>query len=116
LVAASEERSSSGADFMVNGDVRLAEVAMALRGVSSRLGRSINPSADLRQVLDRDLHDQALEELSATAHNTVLQLANIVIACSGYRIVGLGTITQLSRPGRSQGGRLRSVVVAALRH
>lgn len=43
-VAASEERASSDIDLMIIGDVRLAEVAAALRGIESRLGRAINPS------------------------------------------------------------------------
>ncbi len=50
---------------------------------------------DLRDVVERDLQDAALEALSAdrrfaTAYNAVLQLAKIVIACSGYRVVGPG--------------------------
>jgi DNA-binding transcriptional ArsR family regulator len=43
-VAASEERSTSDVDLMVVGDVRLADITAALRGVSARLGRSVNPS------------------------------------------------------------------------
>jgi uncharacterized protein (UPF0332 family) len=50
---------------------------------------------DLRDVVERDLQDAALEALSAdrrfaTAYNAALQLAKIVIACSGYRVVGAG--------------------------
>ena len=50
---------------------------------------------DLRDVVERDLQDAGLEALSAdrrfaTAYNAVLQLAKIVIACSGYRVVGSG--------------------------
>lgn len=45
----------------------------------------------LRAVIDRDLKDAALEELSedrrfATAYNAVLQMAKMVIACAGYRV------------------------------
>ena len=45
---------------------------------------------DLRAVVDRDLADAALAELSAdrrfaTAYNAVLQLAKMAIACAGYR-------------------------------
>jgi hypothetical protein len=50
---------------------------------------------DLRHVVDRDLQDASLQGLSAdrrfaTAYNAVLQLAKMVIACSGYRVAGLG--------------------------
>lgn len=50
---------------------------------------------DLRDVVERDLQDAALEALSAdrrfaTAYNAVLQLAKMVIACAGYRVVGQG--------------------------
>lgn len=49
---------------------------------------------DLRAVVARDLADANIEALSddrrfATAYNAVLQLAKIVIACAGYRVVGL---------------------------
>ena len=50
---------------------------------------------DLRDVVERDLQDAAVEALSAdrrfaTAYNAVLQLAKMVIACAGYRVSGLG--------------------------
>src|SRR5579872_967413 len=50
---------------------------------------------DLGDVVERDLQDAAVEALSAyrrfaTAYNAALQLAKIVIACSGYRVVGAG--------------------------
>jgi len=50
---------------------------------------------DLRAVVERDLKDASIEELSAdrrfaTAYNAVLQLTTMVIACAGYRVVGLG--------------------------
>lgn len=50
---------------------------------------------DLRAVIARDLQDAAVAGLSAdrrfaTAYNAVLQLTKIVIACAGYRVVGLG--------------------------
>ena len=50
---------------------------------------------DLRGVVERDLKDAKIPELSAdrryaTAYNAILQLTKMVIACSGYRVVGLG--------------------------
>src|SRR5438477_12856565 len=50
---------------------------------------------DLRDVVDRDLKDARILELSAdrrfaTAYNAILQLTKIAIACEGYRVVGLG--------------------------
>lgn len=50
---------------------------------------------NLRAVVERDLKDAKLGALSddrrfATAYNAVLQLTKIVIACEGYRVVGLG--------------------------
>lgn len=50
---------------------------------------------DLRDVVERDLQDAAVEGLStdrqfATAYNAVLQLSKMVIACAGYRVVGPG--------------------------
>jgi hypothetical protein len=50
---------------------------------------------DLRDVVERDMQDAGVEALSAdrrfaTAYNAVLQLAKMVIACSGYRVVGPG--------------------------
>ena len=49
----------------------------------------------MREVVARDLTDARIEALSddrrfATAYNAVLQLTKIVIACEGYRVVGLG--------------------------
>lgn len=46
---------------------------------------------DLRAIVDRDLKDAAVAGLSedrrfATAYNAALQLATMVIACSGYRV------------------------------
>jgi uncharacterized protein (UPF0332 family) len=54
---------------------------------------SLQELGDLRDVVERDLQDAALEALSAdrrfaTAYNAVLQIAKMVIACSGYRVVG----------------------------
>jgi len=48
---------------------------------------------DLRAVVQRDLKDAKLDQLSAdrrfaTAYNAVLQLAKMVIACEGYRVTG----------------------------
>lgn len=50
---------------------------------------------DLGEVVARDLKDARIADLSAdrrfaTAYNAVLQLATMVIACSGYRIGGFG--------------------------
>src|SRR5213593_855818 len=49
---------------------------------------------DLRAVVERDLKDAKLDQLSAdrrfaTAYNAVLQ-TKMVIACEGYRVTGLG--------------------------
>ncbi len=46
-------------------------------------------------MVERDLKDAKLDELSAdrrfaTAYNAVLQLAKMVIACAGYRVIGAG--------------------------
>jgi hypothetical protein len=51
--------------------------------------------SDLRDVIDRDLKDAHVDIISAdrrfaTAYNAVLQLAKMVIACSGYRVAGPG--------------------------
>lgn len=48
---------------------------------------------DLRAVVERDLSDAALPQLSedrsfATAYNAALQLAKMAIACAGYRVTG----------------------------
>ena len=45
---------------------------------------------DLRGIVERDLKDAKIPELSAdrryaTAYNAILQLTKMVIACSGYR-------------------------------
>lgn len=50
---------------------------------------------DLLAVVDRDLRDADIEQLSAdrrfmTAYNAVLQLATIVLRASGYRTRGVG--------------------------
>ena len=49
----------------------------------------------MRSIVDRDLNDAALADLSADrrfaiAYNAVLQLATMAISCSGYRITGSG--------------------------
>jgi len=49
----------------------------------------------LRAVVARDLKDAALPNLSvdrrfAIAYNAVLQLATMAIACTGYRVRGVG--------------------------
>ena len=56
---------------------------------------SLREIEDLRAVVERDLMDAAVPEISAdrrfaTAYNGVLQLSKIAIACSGYRVSGLG--------------------------
>ncbi len=50
---------------------------------------------DLRAIVERDLKDAQIADLSpdrrfATAYNAVLQLARTAVACAGYRVVGLG--------------------------
>src|SRR5438094_4348453 len=50
---------------------------------------------DLRAVVERDLKDAKLNQLSAdrrfaTAYNAVLQLTKMVLACEGYRVTGTG--------------------------
>ncbi len=49
----------------------------------------------LLSVVDRDLADAIIPQLSndrkfAVSYNAVLQLSKSVIACAGYRVVGLG--------------------------
>ena len=56
---------------------------------------SLRELNDLRDVVERDLQDAGVTALSAdrrfaTAYNAVLQLAKMVIACAGYRVVGSG--------------------------
>jgi len=56
---------------------------------------SLGELHDLLAVVERDLKDARIPELSAdrrfaTAYNAVLQLAPMVIACHGYRVIGLG--------------------------
>lgn len=66
--------------------------------VSGRLRRKKSSPAeiaDLFAVVDRDLGDASIRELSpdqrfATAYNAVLQLATIVLRADGYRTAGLG--------------------------
>jgi hypothetical protein len=46
---------------------------------------------ELRAVVDRDLKDAAIDQLSAdrrfaVAYNAVQQLAKMVLACAGYRV------------------------------
>jgi uncharacterized protein (UPF0332 family) len=50
---------------------------------------------DLRDLVERDLQDAAVTAISpdrrfATAYNAALQVAKMVIACAGYRVVGPG--------------------------
>lgn len=51
----------------------------------------INEITNLREVVNRDLSDAAIDALSAdrrfaTAYNAVLQLVKMAVACAGYRI------------------------------
>ncbi len=52
---------------------------------------SVNEISDLRKLIQRDLKDASIEELSsdrrfATAYNAALQLSKMAIACAGYRV------------------------------
>ena len=56
---------------------------------------SVKEIADLLRVVDRDLADAAIPQLStdrrfATAYNAALQLATIALYASGYRVSGSG--------------------------
>jgi hypothetical protein len=56
---------------------------------------SVQELDDLRNLIERDLQDAAVPALSAdrkfaTAYNAILQMAKMVIACEGYRVVGPG--------------------------
>src|SRR5437764_9662401 len=56
---------------------------------------SLQELGDLRDLVERDLQDAAVPAISAdrrfaTAYNAALQLAKMVIACAGYRVVGPG--------------------------
>ena len=56
---------------------------------------SANEVADLLRVVNRDLADAKITQLStdrrfATAYNAVLQVATIVLHAAGYRAVGKG--------------------------
>jgi len=70
----------------------------------------------LRAVVARDLADAAVAELSAdrrfaTAYNAALQLAKIVLACAGYRVVGEGhhrTSFQALEPAMGRSVRKRA--------
>jgi uncharacterized protein (UPF0332 family) len=47
---------------------------------------------NLRQIVNRDLSDAAIDALSAdrrfaTAYNAVLQLVKMAVACAGYRVM-----------------------------
>ena len=50
---------------------------------------------DLRDVIARDIADASIAALSAdrrfaTAYNAALQTSKMIIACSGYRVTGIG--------------------------
>ena len=67
---------------------------MATRKVKTHTTSS-GELADLRAVVNRDLADATIAELStdrrfATAYNAVLQIAKMVVACAGYRVSGQG--------------------------
>jgi len=54
---------------------------------------SVQEMADLLRIVDRDLKDASILELSAdrrfvTAYNAALRLATIVLRASGYRTPG----------------------------
>lgn len=56
---------------------------------------SVEEIADLLTLVERDLKDAAIKELSAdrrfaTAYNAVLQLATMILRSEGYRTAGLG--------------------------
>jgi len=56
---------------------------------------SFQEISDLRDVVARDLRDAQVDTISAdrrfaTAYNAVLQLTKMDLACSGYRVIGLG--------------------------
>jgi hypothetical protein len=69
-----------------------------MRNGRGGIGQGRIPQAeldDLRAVVERDLQDARIPELSAhrrfaTAYNAALQLAEAAIACEGYRVVGIG--------------------------
>ena len=67
--------------------------SLLANGRIKRHTTSLREISDLRDVIERDLKDARVEMISAdrrfaTAYNAVLQLAKIVIACSGYRVSG----------------------------
>ncbi len=69
-------------DLLNNGSIR-------------RHSTSLAELSGLRAIVDRDLADAALPDLSAdrrfaTAYNAVLQLCKMAVACAGYRVTGLG--------------------------
>lgn len=52
---------------------------------------SVGEVSDLRKLIQRDLKDASIKELSsdrrfATAYNAVLQLSKMAVACAGYRV------------------------------
>lgn len=60
------------------------------KGQLQRHNTSAKEIADLLKVIDRDLADAAIKEISAdrrfaTAYNAALQMATIVLYASGYR-------------------------------
>lgn len=64
------------------------------RGRLRRLPPAASEIADLLRVVDRDLKDAGIEELSAdrrfaTAYNAALQLATVVLRAEGYRTQGV---------------------------
>lgn len=63
---------------------------LASRAVQSHK-TSVKEIENIRQLVNRDLADTAIEELSAdrrfaTAYNAVLQLSKMAVACAGYRV------------------------------
>jgi hypothetical protein len=68
--------------------------SLLANGRIKRHTTSLQEISDLRDVIERDLKDARVEIISAdrrfaTAYNAVLQLAKVVIACSGFRVSGL---------------------------
>jgi hypothetical protein len=68
--------------------------SLLANGRIKRHTTSLQEISDLRDVIERDLKDARVDMISAdrrfaTAYNAVLQLAKMVIACSGYRVRGL---------------------------
>lgn len=69
--------------------------AVLANGRIKRHTTSLEEISDLRDVVERDLKDARVDMISAdrrfaTAYNAVLQLTKMALACSGYRVSGIG--------------------------